>query len=299
MSLNVNQTLIDIDSELFWKRLSEQWAELYPKMLSGDPNTLDHIQSLLTPELREHLELEFSFNEINRQALPRFKSYIELYISPKMLKDNLPYMSTLYEKRITLPGLITACYKAYHYHDEAIKDIEYENDFVVKYTDFGVQCTFGYNENKPILNLIIMIKDPVSKKLLKKTKVDFKSEKGPGSREIWLPEKYNAVSMMLLNIIGEYHMINHIGYIEILPEEEAKGEFYELLDIRKELEIVLKHYNYKHCNYCGHNELQVKLLQCTRCKKIYYCSKVCQFGDWLNHKLICNTDAYLQKKTKK
>lgn len=39
------------------------------------------------------------------------------------------------------------------------------------------------------------------------------------------------------------------------------------------------------CSYCG--LVDNKVLQCKRCKQVYYCSRQCQKSDWLNHKQHC------------
>jgi len=262
-------------------------------MISGNSDPLNIINNVLTKDLQKYIKIEFTFREINRLPLERFANYVQIYISPSGSKDNIPYMKNLYEKRISLPNLIVACYSAYHPRDEAILDINYpDENFIIKYTDFGVQSTYGYSQDgKPLLNLIILIKQPIASKIIKKEKIEFKNKNNEiESRELYLPNKYNAVSLILNNIIGEYNLINHIGYIELLPEDDplaSNSNFSELLEIREELNIILKHYNYKKCNYCEHHELQTALFRCSRCKKIYYCNKICQLSDWINHKFIC------------
>lgn len=39
------------------------------------------------------------------------------------------------------------------------------------------------------------------------------------------------------------------------------------------------------CCVCGYQDKGV--LQCTKCKKAHYCSRVCQRKDWTNHKKVC------------
>jgi hypothetical protein len=43
------------------------------------------------------------------------------------------------------------------------------------------------------------------------------------------------------------------------------------------------------CRACGRGEAKEggKLLMCTRCKKVKYCSKECQKGDWKTHRMEC------------
>lgn len=41
------------------------------------------------------------------------------------------------------------------------------------------------------------------------------------------------------------------------------------------------------CAHCRKDAGEQKLLQCSRCQQIYYCSKVCQRADWKQHKKNC------------
>ena len=49
----------------------------------------------------------------------------------------------------------------------------------------------------------------------------------------------------------------------------------------------------KVCNKCGNPGT----LRCSKCKKVYYCSKECQKSDWKTHKLSCSTSQNDDKPT--
>lgn len=306
---------IDAAAEQYWKKLKDMWFLLYPLLKKGDSNALQMLNAYLPPLFQNNVEIEYTFGEINRQNLEPYKNHIELYISPKLRKSNIPLIERLYNKRVALENTLVCKYRAYHPRDELLADIEYvetveeqpkdlqlknaytdiiHKTFKACYDDFGYQGHYGYDENnKPIINLIILVKQPLANKILKKQKVNFRTEDGKtSSRDVWLPNKYNPIDLFLLNILGEYNLLKHTGYIEILPEDDpmnTKGSvFTELLDIKKSVDIVLKHYNYKLCGYCEHTELQTDLYACGKCKNINYCSKKCQQLHWRNHKLVCN-----------
>jgi hypothetical protein len=279
----------------FWNELKQSWSELYPRLLTADKNALYIINNYLG-ELSTYIEIEASYNEINKQALSAYDKHIVLHITPKLCRDNINIMKATYNARITLNNCSIACYHAYNPNDQLIADIEYkELDLLIKYDDFGFQGSFGYDDitRNPILNIVIVIKQPLASKIIKKQVVNFKTPDGKiSNREVWMPTDCNPVDLLLLNIIGEYNLLNHVGYIELMPEDDpliTKGSiFTELIDIRKNMEIILKHYHYKSCNYCQQLELQMVLFSCSKCKKVNYCGKICQAADWKMHKLICN-----------
>jgi hypothetical protein len=277
---------------LFWMKLNKEWDIIYKLLIIGSEEGLKLVNSYLSPELAEQLEIEASYREINKQNIKPYKNHIELYISPKMKRDNIPTMKALYDGQLPIKNLSVSCYRAYHPKDAIISNIDF-GEFIVKYTDFGFQGSFGYSEkHKPLLNIVLSVKQPLANKLLENKTVNFRSPDGKtSSRKVWMPSKTNAIDLFLLNILGEYNLLIHTGYIEVIPEDdpaiEKGSSFTELSDIKSSIEIIVKQYNYKVCNYCDHNELQTKLSSCSKCKKIYYCSKLCQKANWANHKTIC------------
>jgi hypothetical protein len=278
--------------KLFWNKLHEQWIKVYHLLMNGNEQGLILINSFLTVDLYKLIEIEVTYNEINRQNLTSYSKHVELYISPRLKRDNIPTMKALYEARIPINNLLVSCYRAYHPKDTLIADIDF-GEFKAQYTDFGFQGSCGYSEeHKPVLNIVIVVKQPLADKILTQKTVNFKSPDGKTtSRKVWLPTSTNAVDLFLINILGEYNLLNHVGYIEVLPDNDpiiTEGSvFTELDDIKKNMIIIQKQYNYRSCNYCEHNELQTIMMKCSKCKKINYCSKKCQITDWSNHKNIC------------
>ncbi len=41
------------------------------------------------------------------------------------------------------------------------------------------------------------------------------------------------------------------------------------------------------CNYSGCKQENALAKLCSRCKKAYYCNKICQTQDWVSHKILC------------
>jgi len=292
----IDLTIDSSDFESFWLKLKDSWEQIRHYILTQQPNIIQNIMknilSFLSENISEYIGLELTYNEVNGQQLESFKGYIELYISPAHKLDNISVMKALYAKRIELPNLLVSCYRPFHIKDPLIQDIEY-SDFKASYDNFGYQGSLAqYRSNDgrllPILNVVILVKAPVCDKLLKKTTMTFENEK---TREVYIPNEYDAIERFLINAIGEYNILHHVGYIEFISENDEKyvptGTFTELSDIRKDITLIINHMRYKKCNYCDHNELQTKLYKCVRCQTTLYCSKQCQIANWENHRRLC------------
>jgi hypothetical protein len=301
---------IEINYNNFWQKLAENWDDLYTNILNNTNKEdklneiLYLINLLLGEELQKHIDIEFTVGEINRIYYNnKYDNIIELYISPKLKKENIIYMENLYDVYNThkqkksdiykkLNNLTVIKYKAYNVKDSLIDDITYDN-CIIKYEDIGVQTFIGYDEKKlPVLNLVLYVKKPISEKILKKKKINVIMPDGSNSEiEKWLPHETNAFDIFLLNIAGEYNFINNIGYIEFLPEGDpliAEGSmFTELNDIRKELLLLEKIKNINICSVCGRRDLQKNILMCSKCKNTKYCGYNCQTIDYKTHRQFC------------
>ncbi len=278
------------DAKLFWINLKKEWHIIYNKLMFSDEKmeTVKYINTLLPDN---DLEIDITTNMINNQELDSYKDYVELYISPKMKNTSINKMHKLYKCRIDLDYLIVSCYKPYYEKDRQIVELDYTT-FKVKYDDIAILTTFGYNKNKPIINIVIVVKNPPAKEFLSLKKVDFYDEgKNLGSRNVWMEENYYPICIFLTNIIGEYNYMHNIGYIEILPEDDPQikpeMEFLEIGNLKNEMKTLFECHKYPKCTYCSHYIFQVDLRSCTGCGTAKYCGIICQRADWNTHKLIC------------
>jgi hypothetical protein len=322
------------DYTSFWANLSKHWDALYELIYSDEKmNTIDVesnrtraielINGLLSEKLFEHVQIEMSWGQINSTAFKEASKLVELYISPRLLRENIPYMEKLYSKKISLNNLQVFKYKRYHNKDPLIADIAFP-DYTVSYNDIGCQSSIGYdaesksnvnisdnigrssnvsksnisnpnisksNSAKPMINIVIYVKAPLCNKLLLKKKVNFKTANETITENKWLPDS-TAIDLLLLNIIGEYNFIHHVGYIDFIPEGDpliAPGSvFVELETLKDDIKVVEKLIgNTITCHTCERSQMQCDLLQCSKCKKTKYCSSLCQKIDYPSHKSRC------------
>ena len=215
-----------------WKDIAAKWTTIYKLILEGNQKSIVELNDILDVNyikiddtlrsLSKFLQFSATFGRINNQILPGSENYVELYISPNGNKDYIKYMNSLYDTRAHLSNCHIFKYHPYHPQDDLISNIEFA-DFTVKYDDFGYYGEQGFDaETKmPVMNLVIVVNKTIAKHIIEETSVKFKNKDQITERNVYLQYGYNVVDKFLLNVLGEYHLLNHTGYIEILPSDHS------------------------------------------------------------------------------
>jgi hypothetical protein len=304
----------------FWSKVSDNWNEIYALLSSGKLEGVSMLESYLVgTEYESKVNIECSFGEINSIHLEQCKDIVEMYLSPCFNKSNISIMEKLYNSRVKLSNCNVNKYRAWNKNSKLIEDLYFnleteptelkaeelkaepkptelkpvEDKLIVPYTSLGYQGFVSYDETKnPQLNIVIIVEQPLASQILTKKRIDFTSEGKQTSRDVYIQhEKYNFLDIYLNNIVGEFHFLNSIGYIELLPSDDPiitkESVFTELVEMREDIELVLKYKNYKKCQTCSKITLQCDIYKC-KCKKAnclaYYCSVICQRINWPDHK---------------
>lgn len=288
----------------FWDKLEENWIDIANNLIDDNPairkNALKCCNTLLQ-DLSDYVDLEFTVGEINRIYFEDYDNIIEMYISPKLSEDNIPIMNYIISQSRKLQQLRVYAYRAFNYKDDLIEEIAYDPETpIVKYTDFGCQYTNGIDDanpndttksnRKPVIDLVILVKNPIAKHILSQREVTVMQQDGSKtSHFVWLPKKNNnIIDTILVNIIGDYNLIHRTRHIAFLPEDDplivADAKFEELGMLREMYEIIS---DKKRCATCNRRNHQCQLKICTRCKETNYCSIDCQKIDFNNHKKFC------------
>ena len=300
------------NNELFWHSLFTSWDDHYSILHrvfleSSDEQftrsgeilklVLKKINKLLPDDLAARVEIIITFGEKNNIYLADFKDIAELYISPRLDRENMSYVETLYDSFSSARNkyahlskfadkLYITKYRPFNKAHTKIETIEIdaENKKFVNLCDIGYQKNIGLLNNKPVFHIIIGVREPTAK-LLEKRTIKFDTGK---EREIYVFPG-NILEIILENYIGECNLINYIGYIEVMPEDKIslKKNFYEISKLIEEIDIIKNNQSIKACKICGANILISKLYRCSRCKNIYYCSTLCQKIDKDNHAEFC------------
>lgn len=314
-SLISNEELINVETNWvkFYETLSSNWEVIYNTLIkpcqtetfNGElaSNALNLINALATTSLTKYVDFEYTIGEINRIPFDEAKSQIELYISPKLLIHNVKIMELGYSigKKYAnkLHNLTIVKYRAAS--TDLIDCIEYK-DFTANYSDFGCQAfhSISSETNLPIVNLVILVKQPLASTLLEKRVVVCENKSPhadipakPITLEKWLPKRTQVIDLILLNVIGEYNLIHNTGYIEFLPEDDPlitqESVFNETSDLKNEYELLItnKMKKYLICAVCNRSSNIVDMLRCSKCKTTHYCGNLCQLIDFPSHKKYC------------
>ncbi len=281
----------------FWQKIKNTWDTMYDYIISNSTKNedLDRVLQLLhcyAGPLSSLVDFEVTFGEINRVVFEKSKNVVEIYLSPKLLKENIAVVDILYETRPVLSNFHVNKYRAYNPKDCLISNIEYP-DATFDYTDFGCQYFSGVSDNKkPLINIVIYVKDAAARKLLVKKEMTFITADQKEQKLMkWLPSNMNVIDVLLTNVIGEYNLINRTGYIEFLPEGDplimAGSVFTELNDLKPAYAMLDKMTGVNTCVVCCRKSYQSDLYVCAKCKKSKYCCRSCQAIDFPKHKLKC------------
>ena len=290
----ITQQEIETHTKAFWRSVVNQWNTLYEAATKGIDSDRDKILQLLhyfAGPLSQYLDFEVTIGEINRVLFERVKNMVELYISPKLLIDNVPIMESLVAAAPSIPNLRVIKYRSYNIKDPTIATVEYP-DATYKYDDFGCQTFSSMTENnRPLVNIVIYVKKSACSLLTQKEVTFILPDKSEKKMLKWLPTKTNVIDVFLVNIIGEFNLIHRTGYIEFLPEGDALiaagSIFTELSDLKNAYLVIEKTTNIKTCQTCTRREYQTDLAICSRCKKTRYCCRECQIIDFPTHKKMC------------
>lgn len=299
----------------FWQELASKWLELYPQLMNG-PLTgraaLDGIHSMLGTRLASKLEFEVTVGQCNLQRLQEYEKHIELYISPRMQRENIVFMKALYDCRVEIPRLIVACYAPWNVNAPTVAAVRLVDGLstlagdvrtaasngagddaptVLAYEDIGYLSNPGFDTSNPLarpralINIALMINPKLVPYVLESRTVSFAADKKT-SRKVLVPTDGNALTIFLLAMVGEYNMLNRIGYIEYLNGNDPITDgstFHEYSDIRADIRLVEAQNGRKPvCGHCGHSKQRVDLLRCA-CTKVWYCNTICQRAEWSVH----------------
>jgi hypothetical protein len=286
---------IEKHTKSFWLSFIRQWDVLYEALTVGIDSDRDKVLQLMSyfaGPLSHYLDFEITVGEVNRIFFEKTTSLVEIYVSPKMIRANVPIMESLVAAAPKLKNLHIIKYRSYNIKDPNIYTVEYQ-DVTYSYYDFGCQYFNGIDENKkPLINIVIYVKKAAAESLLTQKEVTFiLADKTEKKMVKWMPTKTNVIDVLLINIIGEYNYIHRTGYIEFLPEGDpliAPGSiFTELSDLRNVYVIFDKTADTQTCQICARRDYQISLSRCSRCKKTKYCCVECQLIDYSVHKQMC------------
>lgn len=335
------------DSEIaavdkFWHNFAAAYEEIRIAIFMHNQaeQMLYSINSSLD-KLGSFIEICLTFGEKNRLAIEPYTECLELYISPKLSPTALHYMEAVYHRAPNLPGLSIAKFRPYNIQDPIVRDISY-GLFAISSDDLRFQCIRGYRPSDafcdsrttipqekivqyPVMHIIVHVARHCVAWLLEETNVRVVGQKYdlissmtgvPGAdvdherRVLTEKKEYSGcIFSFLLSALGEYNVVHHVGYIEIVAQpvdgdndvqpvdgdndaQPVDGDndvhLLDIYQLKDEMTTLLKLYDYRTCGYCGVHELQQRLYRCSKCHAVYYCSRTCQVAQRPTHRIICH-----------
>jgi hypothetical protein len=282
----------------FWAKVFADWDAIYASIYTStfDSNAF---HERLPAKYKGRVFIDITYGMCNTVPFEAHKDTVSMYLSPAFNRDNVSLVEQLYtaayENIQPKPSnLIIAKYRMYNANN-VLYDGVFNDDAKIKLTDFGYQGSVSYNnEGRPLLNIVVIIKQPIAQKLLHKKTITFKHEdETKTSRVIYMATDQNPIDKILMAIIGEYHVMHDVGYIEMLPSDDPQivpeAEFINMENLRDQIQFITASRRNKKCNYCEHVEYQLNLTPCDKCNKVAYCCNTCKNADAECHRFICKT----------
>lgn len=250
----------------FWSKVENSWTRLKPKLLSNDGTALHQINIWLNQIISKKMRIFATFGMVNNLVNCDTQKFVELYISPCDL-DNTPIAKRLYATKPESLDCIVVLYKPF-LPVEIPSIITKIDNHIIQYADFGYHSIIGLTEKQqPILHIVVSINDDIVPLVMCKQDICFRRT----SRPVWLP-KNDVIYTLLYMIVGECHMLNHIGYIELQPSSVGKKdnvEFKELLYLLNDVKMIANMRDYAYCKYCNRSEIEAPRIQLNQ-----YCSEL-------------------------
>jgi hypothetical protein len=293
----------------YWANVVSRWELVILPLIERDirANTRTSIEFLLEslPEnIRDHVDFQIFFNEINQQRFDSHLGHQQLYISAKMRIENIPYVEALYDHRPQgkIAELTITKYQAFSPTQQVVGTLRFAGlETVVKLSHLTYIPKWGYNKETKlsVVSFIVLVDPEVAPLILEKRSAQAKSAQGVlTAAEVWVPSKYDATNTFLHSIIGEPHFLHHVGNISFVTKADEiyspDDVFLPITKIRDDLALVEKAHQYTYCAYCKHSSLQLAIKNCP-CHLVAYCGKKCQLAGRPQHKAYCKT-ALAQKR---
>jgi hypothetical protein len=307
----------------FWQTLSANYDKILALVKKQSSDALIFLNSYLDERIRDRLEFELSYGLVNgMQEITGMGKNVELYISPKCRRVNIPVMLALYRSYTGgIRNLGVYCYR--HHRDGSVipeqlsvpvkSDVpvhtwprpamEQKPTITLHKRDMGFQVSAGFMQDasipRPIVNIAIFVSRTTAAENLEEREVSFVKDNGEtSSRKILIPTN-NMLDLMLVSALGEEVLLNYVGYIEYVVDEEQKtalnapdsteviSDRCSIDELRDEVAVCLQQYTRLFCDYCSRSNGQSKMSKCTKCGNGLFCSPVCYSLSTSRHAYVC------------
>ena len=288
----------------FWRDFHQQEKNIIQEFHKDKKLALSIINKIREKNNIGLIAFDITYGQRNTVQLKERKDHYEIVLSPNWSMKNIPVINMLYD---------THTYYKFYFKISIIKYQPINPDYIqgisIDFED-GEKMTcdnIKYNldfysdtNNNLFFDLFLFIDSKFLPRITKKNEKTFEdknfkyknNELNQTVRTVkveFLIPKDDTINKFIYAALGEYNILHKLRRTEIYQDnayEHIKKKpilelLAEVLLIRENIEKC------KHCSRCNHFKYSNNLLKCTRCKKNYYCDKICQKADWKYHKHIC------------
>lgn len=266
-----------------YKKYRSQGCAIMQEFLSW----LNNLRNLILKPNGIEIDISVSYCERNCLHHPGYNGSIELFLSPMMNQTQICYVETLYQTRPITMNLFVSKYRPVGIVNTTAPELSENLAF---YPIMGVKNVMDGAPHNLSCNIVILVRKEAYSLITKKV-VTFHDEKTntESKRPVWMFTDESYLARLLQYYLGEESALFYVSYVEILPENEALGEieYFPIIDLIAHVNSIKQTIGVEECVTCGHSENSVRLISCDKCKKAYYCDKLCQQINYQFHKHNC------------
>ncbi len=238
---------------------------------------VDLIEGCIPEQLKRNVYMYSTYGFVNNRKLPAFDENLEINISPKFNIDNMEIVKQIFESAPKIHSVTYSMYCPYYKYDPIVDIINsgtktYQVD-LIKFSS-----TVGYQDNDPelsydqktgkstledrVLNLVIAIPECYSELVVEK-EIVFVKDTESKTRKCLLPAD-EVIPNILASVIGEFLILNCIGYMDYIIKDDTDHHFRPISDLRQSIQEIAE-YKIKECSYCEKTHYQTKIFKCSKC----------------------------------
>lgn len=271
--------------DTFFKWFAQEWPTLFPQR-----RTVEFVDAILKNLPRgDEFVANASVGRINASKISKNPEYVEVFISPRCNDEEIYKLSRVMCREYNR----VRCGAPYDNVTMIFDIAPIPSPITDKFNSYVVFVPYFNREKHPEIKVLLFLGVIDSQATPTPTNNAFLEEYTTNDVELkdarmlygqsWTPAEDDVRISQLINCIGHVKYREHTKVLFI--NGNAFGAVTPVTNIRTYFEKLEK--IKKKCTYCARSEMYVQHLSCGKCKKMLYCSKMCQINDYSRHSMTC------------